>query len=170
MNYSSKCYHILSFSTSHNVIYRERYNKLMNTHSLLMATYADSQARKRSHMEDRVPAPATRTGVMPDGLHKGEESHTAASSVYSRSDYPNINYWTKEEWNNFESKKKDSIDPTDKSGHQGRTRCAQGENVSTKYIEDEDRSPIGGAEAVQIGCHTRSLWIDFYKRQMASQK
>jgi hypothetical protein len=134
---------------------------------MLVATYVES--KKRPHTEDHVSVQTTMAAI-PDDLRKGDESDAAAYSDCSRSDYPSVNFWTKEEWQRFESMKKDSSDPTDKPGRRGRTRCSQGENVTTRYIEDECGLPIDGGEAGQIRNHARSLWRDLYARQMAPQK
>jgi hypothetical protein len=98
------------------------------------------------------------------------DSDASEKDACSQSDYPNINFWTKEEWIEYESKRKDSADPIDKPSVRGQTRCAQGENVSMKYIETEDGTPISGRQAAAIREYTRDLWKDFYQRGLAPQK
>ena len=135
-----------------------------------MTTYVDSESRKRSHTEDSAPVMATRAGVMPHGPSE-EKPDPAARAVRSRSEYPDIKYWTRDEWTVTESRKKESTDPTDsKTGQKGRTRCAQGENVSATFIEDTDGELIGGKEVSDIRAHARSLWKDFYARGIAPKK
>jgi hypothetical protein len=49
-------------------------------------------------------------------------------------------------------------------------RCTQGENVSMKYIETEDRTPISSRQAATIREYVRDLWKDFYQRGLAHPK
>jgi hypothetical protein len=87
-----------------------------------------------------------------------------------RSNCPEIKYWTKKEWNEAQSAKKNSSDPTDQPSAQGRLRYAKGENVSTKYLEGLDGVPISGMDAAKIREYARSLWSDFDKRGVAPKK
>jgi len=110
----------------------------------------------------------TQAGVTPHDPYKEERSKPTISC--SRSDYPDIKYWTKEEWNEAQSAKKNSSDPVDQPGARGRSRCAQGENVSAKYLEQTNGTPIGGRQAADIRAYARSIWIDFDKRNVAPRK
>jgi hypothetical protein len=101
---------------------------------------------------------------------KQVDSDAGKKDAFSQSDYPNINFWTKEEWIDFEEKRKDSANPTNKPSVRGQTRCAQGENVAMKYIEKEDGTPISGRQAAAIREHARDLWKDFYQRGLAPPK
>lgn len=131
-----------------------------------MTTFVDAESRKRSHTEDPAPVPVTRANVTLRGPHE-EESDSAARAVRSRSEYPAIKYWTKDEWTGNESKKKESSDPTDEPGPRGKTRCAQGINVMTTFIEKEDGEPVSGSDAASMRAYARSLWKDFYARGIA---
>jgi len=127
------------------MIHRTRHNKLLDSHGLLLAIHAESG--KRPHTEDDAPVPEP--------------------TIVPRSDYPNIKYWTRDEWTVFESKRKDSSDPKDKAGPRGRTRCAQGHNVSMQFIEEADGRPISSTQAEDIRAFARTIWTDLYARGLA---
>lgn len=138
---------------------------------MLMTILFNSESRKRPHTEDSPPAPATRASVMPHGRRE-EGSDPAASADCSRSKYPNIKFWTKEEWLASEGKKSESTDPTDidKTSLRGKARLAQGENVRSTFIETEKGEPVGGKEASDIRHYARSIWKEFYARGAAPRK
>ena len=127
------------------MIHRARHDKLLNSHTLLIALHARSG--KRPHTEDDAPVPDPTT--------------------FSRLDYPNIHFWTKDKWTAFKLKRKDSSDPKDKAGPQGRTRCAQGHNVSMQFIEEADGQPISSMQAEDIQKFARSIWTDLLSRGLA---
>ena len=87
-----------------------------------------------------------------------------------RSDYPSVQYWTKDEWIEAETKRKDTSHLGSNTGIRGGTRCAQGENVSMTYIEEPDGRAISGRRAAEIREFARSIWRDLYSRGLAPQK
>ena len=136
---------------------------------------ADNSKKRRS-TEDRAGDPDrtdprnTRARHAPNTDSDEEGSSSAEFHTYSRSDYPHIHYWTKEEWIEVEAKRKDSFDPGARPGPRGGTRCAQGENVAMTYIEHSDGTAINGRLAAKIRRYARSIWMDFYPRDMAPDK
>ena len=68
-----------------------------------------------------------------------------------REGYPLVSYWYRHEWNN-ESSQVAHI------GTQGKTRAAQGENVSLKFIKNEDEKVIDGFRATAMRRFARELW------------
>ena len=127
-----------------------------------METYIES--RKRSHMEDRG-LDLEPWHVTPHDPHEEDGPTSATPPPLSRTHYPNVKYWTREEWNDAESKKSNSSDPlVEKAGTstRGKTLCAQGVNVCTKFIEHSNGKPITGTQAAEIREYARSLWKDLY--------
>ena len=135
---------------SFHTIHRARHDKLVDTHQLIVADYLETQ--KRSYAEALTPVSVGRPIRPGVGSHEEEESKPVMTTtwVLSRSDYPNIRFWTKEEWIKEVNKKKASSDPTDQAGPRGRARCTLGQNVATTYIEDSEGRPIDGTQAREI--------------------
>jgi hypothetical protein len=159
--------------TSHDLthqIYRETLHTVLKTHNLFVTNFIDSKKRPHAELEDPSPIPETTAVAMPHDHCKQVDSDTSEKDACLQSDYPNINFWMKEEWIEYESKRKDSANPINKPGVRGRMRCAQGENVSMKYIETEDRTLISGRQVAAIREYARDLWKDFYQRGLAPQK
>jgi hypothetical protein len=113
---------------------------------------------------EKRPLPEDPSPVTP---HNEESKPT---HVYSRSEYPNIKYWTKKEWLDAQSAKKKSSKPADQPGTRGRKRISQGENVSAHYLEDEDGTPVNGMDVSKIREYARSIWIEFETRGVAPKK
>lgn len=163
--FSSKCMYYSTFRQSSHVAYRATHQKLVESHGLLMATYVETMKRPRT--EDLVSLPDPQDVLAPHTLHTIQGS---ATPVYSRSDYPNVRYWYKEAWRQVESKRKDSSNLGSNASIRGGTRCAQGENVSTTYIEESDGTPIPGLRAAEIREFARSIWKGLYSRGLAPPK
>ena len=160
--FSSKCMYYSTFRQSSHVAYRVTHQKLVESHGLLMATYVETMKRPRT--EDLMSLPDPQDVLAPHTLHTIQGS---ATPVYSRSDYPNVRYWYKEAWRQVESKRKDSSNLGSNASIRGGTRCAQGENVSTTYIEESDGTPIPGLRAAEIREFARSIWKGLYSRGLA---
>jgi len=86
-----------------HIIFRMMHQKLADSHNLLMSTYIEST--KRLCMEDHTPLLNPTTPLMP--LH-APNPDGANLMEYLRSDYPDIHYWTRKEWKDFENKSKNS--------------------------------------------------------------
>jgi hypothetical protein len=74
-----------------------------------------------------------------------------------REEYPLVKYWSRHEWSASEDLQVASI------GAPGKTRAAQGENVSMKFVEDENGNVIDGHRASSIRKLARSLWAGLSK-------
>ena len=140
---------------------------LLETNKHLVNTHF---RQKRLHSDNHRLDSATQARAMPYVVKQESDLTTSTIPVHSQSDYPNITYWTKEEWTKAKSKKKDSSNSTDQAGPRGRMRCAQRINVTMMYIQELDRRPITGKDAEQIREFARSLWKEFYKRNIAPKK
>jgi hypothetical protein len=67
-------------------------------------------------------------------------------------DFPLVKYWSRHEWSASEDLQVASI------GAPGKARAAQGENVTMKFVEDENGNIIDGYRASSIRKFARSLW------------
>jgi hypothetical protein len=99
-----------------------------------------------------------------------EEPRPDTLRLCSKSDFPDINFWTKGEWLDFKNKGRDSSAVGSKAGPRGGMRCAQGTNVAMQYLEDTDREPINGRVAADIREFARKIWAGFYDQGMAPEK
>ena len=69
-----------------------------------------------------------------------------------REDYPLVNYWYRHEWNTAENSQVAHVDA------QGKARAAQGENISLKFIKNEDGTVIDGFRGAVMHRFARELW------------
>ena len=74
-----------------------------------------------------------------------------------RENFPLIKYWSRHEWTASDDSQVASI------GAPGKARAAQGENVSMKFVEDENGDVIDGFKAISIRKFARSLWAGLSK-------
>ena len=136
------------------------YGQLFQAHSVLITTFAES--KKRCCPEDPTP------GLDKSNNPSAQVPATARQSVnLSRSDYPEVKYWTRQEWKIAENRRKDLSEVPTGGGSRGGARSAMGENVMMLYIEEVDGQPVDGTIAAQIREFARSIWRGFYKQKMA---
>lgn len=102
-----------------------------------------------------------------------------------REDYPNVRFWTRQDWNAATQEQVLEIDqpndsesfpdldaeegdesndpcapsPAGPAHARGKHRSSQGINVAMKYIELEDGSVVDGYRAAEIRRFARSLWV-----------
>ncbi len=97
-----------------------------------------------------------------------------------RDDYPNVQYWTRQDWNSAlhddilevdspeepeqlpepEGEGDESKEPSPTGpACRGKHRSSQGINVTMKYIEYEDGMVVDGFRAAEIRRYARSLWV-----------
>lgn len=69
-------------------------------------------------------------------------------------DYPLVKFWYRHEWSAAENNQVAHIG----TGAQGKTRAAQGQNVTLKFIEDENGNIIDGFKATAMRRFARELW------------
>src|SRR5712691_7180504 len=135
------------------------HERLVEAYGVLVVTFAGSNKRPRS--ADRGPVSET---LDTSPLQAGE---VANSSMYLRSDYPGVKYWTKQDWKEAENKRKDS---SEVAGPRGGGRSVKGENVMMLYIENDDGNPVSGSMAAAIRDFARSIWRGFHQQGMAPEK
>lgn len=104
-------------------------------------------------------------------------------------DYPNVRFWTRQDWNNAAQEdilqvdqpeeselfpeldeegdeSKDSSAPPPGPACRGKHRSSQGINVTMKYIEFEDGTVVDGFRAAEIRRYARSLWVQMALDEM----
>jgi hypothetical protein len=151
------------------VTHRETHRKLVESNNVLIATYIESM--KRPHMEDNTQPlnPSSAPMLHPHDADREEPCSDTLSS-YTKSDFPDINFWTKGDWLNFKNKGKDSSVLGTMGGPRGGTRCAQGTNVSMQYLKDVDGEAINGWLVADIWEFARKIWVHFYSEGKAPPK
>jgi hypothetical protein len=169
LNILSTCYFLALFSNPPHVVHRGIQGKLVGSHKLLMAVY--TEAMKRPHMEDYTQLlNPSRVPVLHASSTDREEPHPDTLCLCSKSDFPDINFWTKGEWLDFKNKGRDSSARGSKASPWGGTRCAQGTNVAMQYLKDTNGEPIDGQTATDIWEFTRKIWVEFYDEGIAPTK
>jgi len=72
--------------------------------------------------------------------------------------YPKVQFWTKQEWRDYETSHKDSSNLVVTSGMQGATRAAMGEKIWVQYVEHADSKIVDGSIATEIRDQARKIW------------
>jgi hypothetical protein len=99
--------------------------------------------------------------------HKSQTpSSTDVATALIRSDYPLIKFWTKQEWADYSNNEVTST--TDKT--QGRTRAAQGVNVTMRFAELKGHTVVDGYVARNIQRCARSAWVHLANKGEAPSK
>jgi len=111
------------------------HRSLLKSHNELVVTFSNNN--KRSCIDDQGHVPSPSNTLPLQALIAANEG--ATSFTYSRSEYPQIQYWTRQEWRVIENMKKDS---SEVAGPCGGTRLAQGENVNMQFIEYTNGTPV----------------------------
>jgi hypothetical protein len=86
--------------------------------------------------------------IKAEQLH--EPLHTLPETI--RDDYPLVKYWYRHEWTNAENSQVAMI------GAPGKTRASHGENVTLRFVEDENGNIIDGFRATAIRKFSREIW------------
>jgi hypothetical protein len=81
--------------------------------------------------------------------------------------YPKVRFWTKQEWRDYETSRKDTSDLVVTSGARGATRAAMGENVRVQYVEHADGKMVDGGMATEIRDQARKIWRGLWSRGLA---
>jgi hypothetical protein len=100
------------------------------------------------------------TTPIPGDVRANQEVFSAPAPL-RQEDYPKIKFWFKRQWTEFSS----NHPTTSTSGPQarGRSRAAQGINVSMQYVELEDGTIISGDRATEIRKFARAIWVSISK-------
>jgi hypothetical protein len=109
-------------------VHRLSFQKLLDSHNQLSA--AVIRCTKRPHPDDSdLDAPTANTRAYREML-----------PPLSRSDFPLVKFWTREEWNAYNTARKDST-----SAEVDNSRGAP-----TDYIEEADGTPVSSATIAEI--------------------
>jgi hypothetical protein len=145
--------------------HRSTLEQLVNTNKMLVQNFAEEKKRPRN--EDN-------SSPVEDFLRPasdGPGGDVKKLPPLSASDYPGVKFWTRLDWKKHENDRKDSSELESKgSGARGGARSSKGENVMMLYIENADGTPISGTLAGEIRDFARSIWRDFYTRDVAPEK
>jgi hypothetical protein len=139
-------------------MHRKTHANVTETLKMFMTIYSENG--KRSFSELDPPAEIISQAAPP-------AQRTHAYVPENRRDYPNVRFWTKQEWKVVERKIKDSSQIGATSGPRGGTRAMEDKNVMMGFIEDENGISVGGQMAKDIREYARSIWRGFYSRGMA---
>jgi hypothetical protein len=76
-----------------------------------------------------------------------------------KDDYPDVRFWMRQAWSEFTKNKGTSDLHQQRSGERGRSRAAQGVNVTMRYVEDEHGHTVDGHRASEMRKIARSIWV-----------
>jgi len=121
-----------------NIKDRISFKKLVETNKMLTTTLIDNTKRQRTNNLEILAA-------IPPGLGNTGSSILSLPPL-SRSDFPHIKFWTREEWDNHKSHLKDA------SGSKGKgPECTSRHlNITAPYMETEDGTPVSGPTIGQM--------------------
>ena len=124
-------------------VHRLCFQKLLESNNQLSAAVTMYTKRPRPDEEDL------------DSLTGKTQTQTnrATLPALSRSDSPFIKFWTREEWNAYNSARKDAS-----STELDSPRCGP-----TDYIEEADGTPVSATMITDIRLFTRLIWIGAFK-------
>lgn len=98
--------------------------------------------------------------TIPGEVSTNQEVFSALAPL-RQEDYPKIKFWFKRQWTEFSNDH--STNGTSGLQARGRSRAAQGINVSMQYVELEDGTVISGDRATQIRKFARAIWVSVSK-------
>ena len=166
---SLKC--VCPFPITYNDLiarHRETHNKLVVAHGLLMTTFANINSGINNSKRPRTDNSDLEVGASPEPQSTLPlEMTTSPAKTYSRSEYPKITYWTRQEWNDAPENKKKTSPIV--AGARGGERSLKGENVMMLFLQNKDGTPVNGIEAAYIRDFTRAIWRGLYLRGMAPE-
>jgi hypothetical protein len=137
-----------------NMEHRISFQKLLDSNNMLAAAATE----KRPRSDDLELS----TLALPD---RGNiDTSPPSLPPLLRSDFPLVKFWTRQEWDDHESRSKDFSTLRRKGGTRGPGRYSKGVNVRTCYIEKEDGTPVCGDTAGKIRAFARQIWVELYER------
>ena len=138
-----------------NLKHRISFEKLIETNKMLTTALIDTAKRPRT---DDLEISA----AVPPGLGNTGGSILSLPPL-SRSDFPHIKFWTREEWDDHKSRLRDT------SGAKGKgpERSSKGVNTTALYMENEDGTPVSGTTVGQMRAAARTVWIELFDREKA---
>ena len=101
------------------------------------------------------------TTAIPGDVRANQDVFSAPAPLH-REDYPKIKFWFKRQWTEFSNNH--STNSTSGPQARGRSRAAQGINVTMQYVELEDGTIISGDRATEIRKFARAIWVSISKK------
>lgn len=128
---------------------------LVQAHKMLVATHAETVEANKSKWlrRDIAPSPALQTIRSPTQLE--------------RSMYPKVQFWTKKDWTDYESSRKESSGSVAMTGIQGGTMASLGENARVSYVEHADGKTVSRGLETEIQEHAGTIWRGLWSRGIA---
>jgi len=126
-------------------VHRISFQKLLDSNNQLSA--AVTLSTKRPRLDDSDQDTPTR---------HAQAFHEMLPSL-SRSNFPLVKFWTREEWNAYNSARKDASSAEVDNPRGG----------PTDYIEEEDGTPVSSATITEIRLLARSIWIGAFEQGKA---
>jgi hypothetical protein len=119
-------------------------------------TLVNAVSDKLSNVSNPASAPVS----PPDALAPASTSKEHLD-VLTRDDYPQISYWTEQEYFKVEAERKKEngkASMKEAQSQRGSRRLADDENVMFWFIEDEDGNPVAGSRAKAARTKARQIW------------
>ncbi|KAJ7893764.1 hypothetical protein B0H13DRAFT_2339581 [Mycena leptocephala] len=136
---------------THNEL-KARYETLNSAYVTLVNAVSD----KLSNVSNPASAPVS----PPDALAPASTSKEHLD-VLTRDDYPQISYWTEQEYFKMEAERKKEngkASMKEAQSQRGSRRLADDENIMFWFIEDEDGNPVAGSHAKAACAKARQIW------------
>jgi hypothetical protein len=90
----------------------------------------------------------------------------SANTLPQREDYPNVNYWYRQDWLNHIKVSSNSTN-IEMQPVRGKSLILKGINKNAKFIEDADGNPVDGYRLKDMLNHQRAIWTIFRNMQRA---
>ncbi|EMD38708.1 hypothetical protein CERSUDRAFT_94245 [Gelatoporia subvermispora B] len=88
--------------------------------------------------------------------------NSRVEATLEQDDYPGVQYWHVAEWRQRD-KFEDVLLDTGGSRRRGKSRSAQGINVTMRFVESKEGIPVDGQYTVAIRRQARSIWQQWYQ-------
>jgi hypothetical protein len=101
--------------------------------------------------------------TIPGEVRANQEVFSALAPL-RQEDYPKIKFWFKRQWTEISNDHPTNA-TSGPQAHQarGRSRAAQGINVTMQYVQLEDGTVISGDRAAKIRTFARAIWVSISK-------
>jgi hypothetical protein len=139
----------------------------VQAHRMLVATHAETVEANTPKWRRSTIAPGPSPAVPSPAVPSPVLQSIPLPSQLDRAMYPKVRFWTKQEWRDYETSRKDSSDLVVTSSARGATRAAMGENVRVQYVEHADSKMVDGGMATEIRDQARKIWRGLWSRGLA---
>ena len=83
-------------------------------------------------------------------------------------DYPNVKFWHKAKWSTHKNTTKAFAPKDGTKPARGRGQAAQGKNIMSGFIEDENGNAVDGHHVTAIRAHAQAIWVSLGKLNLLS--